>query len=320
MDYKDYYRILGVSKDAGADDIRKAYRRLARKYHPDVSTEADAAARMAEINEANTVLSDPQRRAEYDALGDAAQFRQSGEFRPPPGWDGSSAGQAGEPGWSSFGQGGEDYSSFFETLFGRGRQSRRTGPPPDIRGQDQHATIELTVPESYAGTHRLLQLRSVDLDEQGRAIEVRRELEVSIPKGVREGQMIRLAGKGHPGMGRGEAGDLLLEVRFAADARWRTEGKDVHQQVVLTPWEAALGGSLQLETLAGILQVNVPAGSQSGRKLRIKGKGLPARVPGDLYLVIELSAPAPNTEAQREAYQALARAFGNDSPRRGGHA
>lgn len=326
MDYKDYYKVLGVSKEASADEIRKAYRRLARKYHPDVSEEPDAAQKMAEINEANTVLSDPEKRAEYDALGDAAQFRQGG-FRPPPGWGGTGAGQAqgGAHGNGDFNeyfqqQGSEAYSSFFEDLFGRGQHFRRGGPPPDLRGADQHATIEMTVPESYSGTKRMLHLRTIDFDGQGRAVERTRELEVSIPKGVREGQMIRLAGKGQPGIGQGEPGDLLLEVRFTEDKRWRTEGKDVYQQIVLSPWEAALGGPLSVETLAGRLEIGIPAGTQSGRKLRLKGKGLPAKTPGDLYLVIDLNAPAASTDAQREAYEALARAFSSHDPRQGGAA
>ncbi|MDO4904822.1 MAG: DnaJ C-terminal domain-containing protein [Lautropia sp.] len=322
MDYKDYYEILGVARDASADEIKKAYRRLARKYHPDVSTETDAAQRMAEINEANAVLSDPEKRAEYDALGDAAQFARHGGFRQYPGdgsrsWQGPQGGASAQDFGAHFGHGSEDFSSFFEDLFGRGPQFRRGGPPPDIRGQDQRATIEMTVPESYSGTSRVLHLRTVGLDAEGRAVESTRELEVNIPKGVREGQLVRLAGKGQPGVGHGKPGDLMLEVRFKEDRRWRTEGKDVYQQLVLAPWEAALGGSLQVSTLGGTFDLNIPAASQHGRKLRIKGKGLPARVPGDLYLVVELSAPAPRNEVQREAYQVLARAFANHDPRQG---
>jgi len=317
VDYKDYYKILGVEKTASADEIKKAYRRLARKYHPDVSKEPDAAERMSEINEANTVLSDPERRAAYDQLGDAGQFQQGG-FQPPPGWQGAQRAS----GFGGFGthrgdgfEDGAGYSSFFEELFGRGQAFRRGGQPHDMRGADQHATIQMTVPESYSGTKRTLALRTVELDDEGHAHERVRELEVSIPKGVREGQMIRLAGKGQPGMGHGPAGDLLLEVKFADDRRWRAEGKDVYQQVHVTPWQAALGGPVEFHTLAGTFQISVPPGSQSGRKLRIRGKGLPAKEPGDLYLVLEITVPVPTTDAQREAYAALARAFGNPTNR-----
>ena len=336
MDYKDYYKILGVDKQASADDIKKAYRRLARKYHPDVSKEPDAAERMSEINEANTVLSDRERRAAYDQVGDASQFQQGG-FRPPPGWQGARAygnfddaggfGQAGphgfghsagsSQGFGGFG-GGEhfndsgDYSGFFEELFGRGQAFRQGGGQPrDMRGSDQHATIELTVPESYSGTTRMLALRTVELDDQGHAHERVRELEVNIPNGVREGQMIRLAGKGQPGIGKGAPGDLLLQVRFVHDSHWHTEGKDVYQQVYVTPWQAALGGPVEFQTLAGTFEINVPAGSQPDRKLRIRGKGLPAKEPGDLYLVLDIRVPVPDTDAQRDAYAALAKAFGN---------
>lgn len=338
MDYKDYYRILGVEKTATPEEIKKAYRRLARKYHPDVSKEPDAAERMSEINEANTVLSDPERRAAYDQLGDASQFQQGG-FQPPPGWQGARAygnfGDAGDfgegahgfgrsagsgsQGFGGFGHSAHfddsgDYSGFFEELFGRGQAFRRGGgKPQDLRGSDQHATIELTIPESYSGTTRTLALRTVELDDQGHAHERIRELEVNIPKGVREGQMIRLAGKGQPGIGKGAPGDLLLKVKFAEDKHWHTEGKDVYQQVYVTPWQAALGGPVQFDTLAGTFEINVPAGSQPDRKLRLPGKGLPSKEPGDLYLVLDITVPKAETDAQREAYAALARAFANPS-------
>ncbi|KKW67496.1 molecular chaperone DnaJ [Lampropedia cohaerens] len=320
MDYKDYYKILGVARNASADEIKKAYRRLARKYHPDISTEADAVARMAEINEAHAVLSDPEKRAEYDALGEPGQFAQSGGFQPPPGWGRTRGGSAHFDDATVDdlgGFGGGHYSSFFEEFFGRGRRHRQ-GSAPDMRGQDRHATIVLTIPESYSGTVRTLQLRGVTMDAEGHAHDDVRELQVTIPKGVHEGQMIRLAGKGEPGIGNGPPGDLLLQVRFADDRRWHAEGKNVYQQLPLTVWEAALGGVVTFDTLAGRLEINVPPGSQPGRKLRIKGKGLPAREPGDLYLVVQLAVPAPVTEAQREAYQALAKAFANFNPRAGG--
>jgi len=189
-----------------------------------------------------------------------------------------------------------------------------------VRGRDQHSVIELDVPDSYAGGMHRLQLRGVQLDAQGHAHETVRELQVTIPKGVREGQMIRLAGQGSPGLGNGEAGDLLLEVRFRADKRWHTEGKDVYQQLPLMPWEAALGGPVEFTTLAGPLEINVPAGSQPGRKLRIKGKGLPSSTPGDLYLVLQIIVPPVFNDAQRQAYAALSQAFDGRNPRTGGTA
>lgn len=321
MEYKDYYQTLGVAKDASADDIKKAYRKLARKYHPDLSKEPNAAARMAQVNEANAVLSDPEKRKAYDQLGDASHYRQTGSdsyahsgFQPPPGWDGQD--------FHFHHSSGEDaphtdYSSFFEELFGRAQKARRSGPPPDMRGQDQHSVIELEVPHSYSGGTHVLRLRGVRLDAQGHAVEDVRELQVTIPKGVYEGQMIRLAGQGAPGYGQGEAGDLLLEVRFKDDKRWYAQGKDVYQQLPLTPWEAALGGPVEFNTLAGELEINIPPGSQPGRKLRIKGKGLPSRAPGDLYLVVQVIVPPVFNNAQRTAYEALSKAFEGRNPRTG---
>ena len=319
MEYKDYYQVLGIAKDASADDIKKAFRKLARKYHPDISKEPDAAARMAEVNEANAVLSDPEKRKAYDQLGDASQFNQAADhgysdFQPPPGWDqhnfhfrqhGGSHANA------------ESYSSFFEDLFGHAHQTRRSGPPPDMGGQDQHSHIELEVPDSYSGGMRMLHLRGMQMDAQGHAQEHTRELQVTIPKGVYEGQMIRLAGQGAPGTGQAEAGDLLLEVRFKEDKRWYTQGKDVYQQLPLTPWEAALGGPVEFTTLAGHLEINIPAGSQAGRKLRVKGKGLPSRTAGDLYLVVQIIVPPVFDDAQRQAYEALSQAFAGRNPRTG---
>lgn len=315
MEYKDYYQILGVAKDASAEDIKKAFRKLARKYHPDISKEPDAAAKMAEVNEANAVLSDPEKRKAYDQLGDASQYRQSDAgFQPPPGWDSQNfhfrQSSEGDPNHT-------DYSSFFEELFGRAQNARRRGPPPDMRGQDQHASIELDLPDSYNGGMRVLRLRGVRLDAQGHAVEDERELQVTIPKGVYEGQMIRLAGQGMPGYGQAEPGDLLLEVRFKDDKRWHVQGKDVYQQLPLAPWEAALGGPVEFDTLAGPLEINIPASTQTGRKLRVKGKGLPSRTPGDLYLVVQIIVPPVFNDAQRQAYETLSKAFEGRNPRTG---
>ena len=325
MEFKDYYRILGVEKSASADDIKKAYRKLARKYHPDVSKESDAAQRMAEINEANTVLSDPEKRKAYDQLG-AQGYAQGmgagGGYQPPPNWDTEFSFQDG--GFGGFSGGAEGgYSDFFENLFGsaaRARRAQRSAPgagAQPLRGEDQHAAIELELADTYQGAERTITLQGHKMDAQGRIVPEQRTLQVKIPKGVYEGQMIRLAGQGGAGYNGGGAGDLLLQVRLRADARWRAEGKNVYQRLRLSPWEIALGGSVQIETVGGTtVEVNVPAGSGSGRKLRLKGRGIPAAQPGDLYLEIEPAVPGAVTDSQRAAWQALAQAYPGFDPRR----
>jgi curved DNA-binding protein len=309
MEFKDYYKVLGVEKTATEDEIKKAYRKLARKYHPDVSKEPDAAARMAEVNEANTVLSDPEKRAAYDELGRRTHARGGQEFRPPPNWDAGFE-------FSGAGGDGEDFSDFFEQLFGRAARGQRAqarggmgGRPAQMRGEDHHAKIELDLLDAYLGAERTISLRSARLDEAGHVVDDERQLQVKIPKGVREGQHIRLAGRGSPGYGGGPPGDLLLEVAFRPDARWRAEGRDVYQRLALAPWEAALGAAVEVQTPGGAAEVTVPAGWKPGRKLRLKGRGIPGTEPGDLYLELEIALPPADTEAARAAYAALGKAF-----------
>jgi len=310
MEFRDYYQILGVSKTADADEIKKSFRKLARKYHPDVSKEPDAAARMTELNEANAVLSDPEKRAAYDAMGAKGFGNQQGQdFTPPPGWNSgyeySGDGMRGE---SMDSQG---FSDFFARMFGDagqtgGRRTRGTGSQ-QMRGEDHHASVVIELADAYTGATRAITLRASRMDESGRVVNDERTLNVNIPKGLKEGQHIRLAGQGNAGAGGGPAGDLFLEIHFAPDARYRVDGRDVIAKMPLAPWEAALGASIEMPTPSGNVQVKVPPGSQAGRKLRLKGRGIPGETPGDLYLEISVVLPPAETDAARQLYETMAR-------------
>jgi curved DNA-binding protein len=299
MEFKDYYATLGVEKTATADDIKKAYRRLARKYHPDVSKEPNAAERMSAINEANTVLSDPEKRAAYDALGRRPPGQ---EFRPPPDWDAGFEFSGDE---SAPGQ--DEFSDFFANLFGRAARARRGADAASMRGGDHHAKVVIDLADAYRGATRAVTLRSARLDAEGRVVTEERTLDVTIPRGVRSGQHIRLRGQGAPGYGGGPAGDLYLEIEFRPDERYLVDGRDVTQRVPVAPWEAALGAAIEVTTPSGPVEVTVPANSPNGRRLRLRGRGTPGDPPGDLYLELDLVLPPANTEASRELYRAMER-------------
>ncbi|MBP6893181.1 MAG: DnaJ domain-containing protein [Pseudacidovorax sp.] len=316
---KNHYDTLGVAPDATADEIRKAYRRLARKYHPDVSKEADAQTRMREINEAHEVLGDPARRAEYDAMAErlrrGATMGHGDGFAPPPGWeDGSSFFRSGGPG---AGAEAPDLGAFFSDLFGAGATgptgggaARRTRA---ATGEDRHAAIEVPLEFALAGGEREIQLQAVELDAGGRPRPVTRTLQVRVPRGVRPGQQIRLAGQGMPGIGGEPAGDLYLEVRIAPHPLYRVEGRDLVMDLPVTPAEAALGAEVEVPLPGGGTgQVKVPAAARAGMKLRLKGRGLG----GDLYLVLSIAVAPADSAAARAAYEQLARATAGFDPRR----
>jgi len=299
MEFKDYYATLGVEKTATAGDIKKAYRRLARKYHPDVSKEPNAAERMSAINEANTVLSDPEKRAAYDALGRRPPGQ---EFRPPPDWDAGFEFSGDE---SAPGQ--DEFSDFFANLFGRAARARRGPEAASMRGGDHHTKVVIDLADAYHGATRAVTLRSARLDTHGHVVTEERTLDVTIPRGVRAGQHIRLRGQGAPGYGGGPAGDLYLEIEFRPDDRYAVDGRDVTQRVPVAPWEAALGATIEVPTPSGPVEVTVPADSRNGRRLRLRGRGIPGEPPGDLYLELDLVLPPAHTEAARELYRAMAR-------------
>lgn len=302
MEFKDYYQTLGVARNATADDIKKAFRRLARKYHPDVSREPDAEARMKELNEAFAVLSDPEKRAAYDQLG--SRYHAGQDFRPPPDWDAGFE-------FSGRGSSGADaagFSDFFSELFGAhmgGRPGR--GAHFHARGEDHHAKVMLDLEDAYHGASRTLSLRVPHMDASGRVTLAEHTLDVRIPKGVHEGQLIRLSGQGAPGLGTGQPGDLYLEVQFKPHPRYRVEGRDVYASLPLAPWEAALGAAVQAQLPDGVVEVRIPEGSQPGRKLRLKGRGIPGSPPGDLYLVMEVVLPPATTPKARALYETMAR-------------
>lgn len=302
MEFKDYYELLGVDRDARQEDIKKAYRKLARKYHPDVSKEPDAEARMKDVNEAFAVLSDPEKRAAYDNVGKG--FQPGQDFRPPPGWN--SGYEFSEHNFS--GPEAADFSDFFSELFGSrmGRSAHRSGAHFQARGEDHHAKISLAVEDAYQGGVRTLTLRSPQVDGSGRVVMAERTLEVRIPKGVHEGQVIRLSGQGSPGIGGAQAGDLYLEVQLKPDPRYRVDGRDVYATLPVAPWEAALGATVEAKVPDGVVEVRIPEGSQSGRKLRLKGRGIPGTTAGDLYLVLEIVLPPARNPKARALYEAMA--------------
>jgi curved DNA-binding protein len=315
MQFKDYYQTLGVSRDAGADEIKKAFRRLARKYHPDVSKEADAEQRMREVNEAYAVLSDPEKRAAYDQLGQGYQTGQ--DFRPPPDWD---------AGFEFSGRGfspheAADFSDFFAELFGHmgGRQAGfgTRGGPYQARGEDHHAKVLLDLEDAFSGATRQINLQVPAMDAQGRVRLNTRTLNVKIPRGVKEGQIIRLAGQGAAGAGAATAGDLLLEVHFKPHPRLRPDGRDLHLSLPVAPWEAALGAIIAVDLPGASVKVRIPEGAQSGRQLRVRGKGIPGEPPGDLLLDIQVVLPPADSPKARQLYETMARELAFD-PRRDG--
>jgi curved DNA-binding protein len=309
MEFKDYYAVMGVARTASADEIKQAYRKLARKFHPDVSKEPDAEARFKELGEAYEVLRDPARRAAYDQLGSGPPPGQ--EFRPPPDWGAGfefgGAGHAG-PGEEHVFTHGGDASEFFETLFGRagfagGRQRRARE-----RGEDHHARVVVDLEASLEGGTRTLTLRVPEVGADGVPKLRDRTLNVKIPRGIQAGQHIRLAGQGETTPGAPRPGDLFLEVAFAPHRLYQPDGRDLQFDLPVAPWEAALGASVTVPTPGGPVELRIPAGSKAGTRLRLRGRGLPAQPPGDLYAVLQVVLPPADSDAARAAYAAFAAA------------
>jgi curved DNA-binding protein len=332
VEYKDYYKILGVSRTASEDEIRKAFRKLARQYHPDVAkNKKEAEERFKEINEANEVLSDPEKRKRYDALG--ANWKQGAEFRPPPGWESFGGGSRGRRagrghGGVEFEFGGTGFSDFFEQIFGGrgGRDSFRFDQETmSSRGRDLEADIMVTLEEAQAGSVRSISLRrEIACGHcEGTGVSGRRPCprcggsgqvthtethQVKIPPGVMEGQRLRVGGKGESGSGGGAAGDLFLTVRLAGHPDYRVEGGNLFYDLDLTPWEAVLGTSVSVPTLEGEVSIKIPAGTQTGQRLRVRGRGLGKEgARGDLFVVARVQVPDTITDHERSLWEQLGR-------------
>jgi curved DNA-binding protein len=303
MEFKDYYKTLGVSRTATAEEIKRAYRQLARKYHPDVSKLPDAEARFKEMKEAYEVLKDPEKRSAYDQFG--ADWKAGQEFKPPPDWQREYS--FGNEGFTDASQ----FSDFFDALFGRHGRGRTAGGGGfrDLRarGEDIDARIAIPIEEAYRGGTRQIKLDVAEPDDNGRVVQRRRTLNVKVPKGITAGQRIRLEGQGGPGLGGGKAGHLYIAIDFQPHPIYRAKGRDIHVSLPIAPWEAALGRTVQTPTLGGPVELKIPPGSSSGKMLRLKGRGLPGDPPGDQLVELEIVVPQKVSDKARELYDELER-------------
>ncbi|MGI8889943.1 MAG: DnaJ C-terminal domain-containing protein [Chthoniobacterales bacterium] len=308
VQFRDYYETLGVSKTASAAEIKSAFRKLARVHHPDVAKAKEKAAaeeKFKQINEAYEVLSDPEKRSKYDQLGE--NWNQPGGFQPPPDWGRGGGGgfrrQGGGNGGVEFEFDGTGFSDFFEAFFGGGRGSSGFGqrPATAARGQDVEADIMVTLEEALNGSTRQVSLRRSDSEK----VE---SYQVKIPRGVHEGQRIRLAGQGEPGAGGGKKGDLFLRVRLARHPDFAVEGNDLVHEATLTPAQAVLGTELEVPTLEGFRRLKIPGGTQAGQRFRLRDRGLPTAGGGrgNLYVAAEIVIPKNPSEAERALWEQLA--------------
>jgi len=304
MEYKDYYDVLGIGRDASQEEVKQAYRRLARKYHPDVNKAADAESKFKDVGEAYEVLKDPEKRTAYDKFGPNWQAGQ--DFKPPPNWDaGFEFSGAGYTGADTTG-----FSDFFEELFGGGRfgGGRQQTATFRMQGESQHAKIVIRLEDAYMGSKQTLTLSRATVDKSGHVRTEPHTLHVTIPKGIIEGQRIRLEGQGMPGFGGGPNGDLFLEISFADHPLFHAENRDIYHTLAITPWEAALGATVPVPTLGGNVDLKIPLGSQGGRKLRLKGRGLSSSIKtGNQYVALRIVVPEPKNEEQKKLYQEMAR-------------
>jgi curved DNA-binding protein len=302
MEFRDYYQIMGVERDATQDQIKRAYRKLARKFHPDVSKEANAEERFKDVGEAYEVLKDPEKRAAYDQLG--SDWSAGQDFQPPPNWDtgfefsGSGFTAADEAAYSDF------FSSLFSQHFGApGRGGTHAGA--HMRGEDHHAKILIDLEDAYKGATRSITLQTPQVDGSGHLVNKQHTLNVKIPQGVKQNQRIRLSGQGGAGLGNGEAGDLYLEIEFRPHVVYRVDGRDVYLDLPITPWEAALGAIVKAPTPDGLVDLTIPAGADSENTLRLKGRGIPGKPPGNLYVRPKITVPPADSDSAKDLFKKM---------------
>ncbi|MGE8560137.1 MAG: DnaJ C-terminal domain-containing protein [Acinetobacter sp.] len=318
---KSHYEVLGITRNATPDQIKKAYRKLARKYHPDISKEADAEEKMQAINVAYDTLSNEEKKAEYDfQLDHPDAFSQSGAQTGTGGFNNAHFYRQGfnQQSHTDF-EGFEDLFGRFGSGFGGGNyqyQNTQRQQQRSYQGEDQHASIEVDLDIAYHGATQRITLQIPTLNAFGEAEVQRKTLQVKIPKGMKEGQHIRLAGQGQTGVNGGKNGDLYIEIHYKDTEKSRVEGADIYYTVNVAPWEAALGQSIEISTPEGSkVQVNLPKNAKTGQQLRLKDKGIPSKTPGHLFLVLNVVYPIAQTEYEQQAYQAFAEAFATFKPR-----
>lgn len=310
MDYQDYYKVMGVERDATQDEIKRAYKKLARKYHPDVSKDLQAETRFKEVGEAYQVLKDPEKRASYDQLG--ANWQSGQDFNPPPGWDAGFEYSGG----GNAGGGHSDFSDFFESLFGQDFSSAQAGYGQaghagrghggfNAGGEDHHAKVLIDLEDAYKGATRSISLNVSEVDNSGHVVTKQRTLNVKIPKGVKQGQRIRLAGQGSPGIGDAQAGDLYLEIEFKPHGMYHVDAHDVYLDLPITPWEAALGATIKVPTPDGVVDLKIPESTTGGKKMRLRGRGIPGKPAGDLYVVLQVTLPPADSEKAKGLYRKM---------------
>jgi len=282
MEYKDYYQILGVSRDVSKDELKKAYRKLARKYHPDVSKEPDAEAKFKEVGEAYEALKDPEKRAQYDQFG--SNYKNGQSFTPPPGWGQQGGGQG-------------NFSNFFENMFGGGGMGGGGRDNFYAQGEDVNTKITISLEDAFSGSKKTIR-RPSGSSQTG-------TLNVKIPAGIEAGKKIRLSGQGKAGMGGSQPGDLYLEIAIAPHTHYSLKNKDIYLDLPLAPWEAALGAKVTVPTLAGRINLKIPAGAKSGQKMRLKGRGLPAKEVGDQFVVLQIQTPSADNDKATKLYQQM---------------